>query len=155
MIGTVIFAMMLLLPVQGQPLPFLSLEQLSEHAYAIEEATGSALFNDYSWQEVFVRSKEFMQCTTLYHSRTSLSKGYYDSRRLMSNSDLNLPNSIIGFGELRSCFCDQPQATQSEMFRIAFKKDFIVQLGQLYFISPKFLYPLVEKQMHELELKVC
>ncbi|MEM4244941.1 MAG: hypothetical protein QXR60_01910 [Candidatus Nanoarchaeia archaeon] len=96
---------------------------------------------NFSRRERFERKKEFVVVTTNHATLESFLSNHYVARSIMSNSRLGLDNKVLTADGVKASF----HSTFRDPLAIAFDRNYVVRLGNLYFIHPRFLYELCLK----------
>jgi len=97
---------------------------------------------NFSRREKFERKNEFLVATTNHTTLKNLLDNHYLARSMMSNSRLGLDNKVLAADDVKAAF----HSTFRDPLAMDFDRNYVVRLGDLYFIHPKFLYELCLKK---------
>ncbi len=97
---------------------------------------------NFSRREKFERKNEFVVATTNHTTLENFFNNHYIARSVMSNSRLGLDNKVLAANDVKNAF----HSTFRDPLAMAFDRNYIVRLGNFYFLHPRFLYELCLKK---------
>ena len=93
--------------------------------------------------ENFVKENSFFDIVTFYKNFLYLREGIYNSKFIISNSEINFTKNIIDFNNLKR---NHPHTKEEELLDLILKNNGILKKGDLYFFGPRSILELYNSQ---------